>query len=132
MTFQPNATVMDANYFQRNLEEVSFLMEKRLGVRGATLAERANKAKRVLSARLIKDAEFLTQTSEFFQNPKMLSQVDEPRVERAFEDLIDFLEDFDTGGRRKGALLSILRSVVLNLIFLAALIAIILAWRGLI
>ncbi|MEM8979086.1 MAG: hypothetical protein AAGD04_06355 [Pseudomonadota bacterium] len=130
MTFQPDASFMDANTFFRKTEEIAVLMEKRLGVRGSTLAERANKARRHLSSRLVKDAEFLTQTTEFFNNPKMLSQVDEPRVERAYEDLLDHLEGLTGESRKKRALFGVLRSIALNLLLLGVVIAIILAWRG--
>ena len=106
-------------------------MERRLGVRGRTLAERAGKARRKLSARLVQHAEYLTQTDSLIANPKLAPQVDERRVERAFEDLTDFLEGYDRADRRKGAVIGWLGSQAFNLLIVSGLMITFMVWRGL-
>ncbi len=115
---------------QQKAQQVSALLEERLQLRGRSLSVQARRGRRFLSRHLRREADYLSRAADLAQNPKLMRMIDEGRVNRAHAQLVDFLEAIDPADRRKGAVLSLLGSLSINLIAVFVLFIAVLVWRG--
>ncbi|MDZ4310668.1 MAG: hypothetical protein U1A24_08930 [Cypionkella sp.] len=115
---------------QQMADRVAALMEDRLRVRGQGLGEKLRKGGRLLPRRVRAAAEVLHTGATMAQNPKLWAQVDQQSVAQAYDTCVRHLNGVDGGDRRKGAVLGVAASVAFSVLAVAALLVIVLAWRG--
>ncbi|MEQ9695116.1 hypothetical protein [Shimia sp. SDUM112013] len=75
-------------------------------------------------------AAILVEAEQFAGHPKLRMAVDPAKVDKAYAALHAHFETVDVWDRRKGTILSVLGSISLGLLTLAAAIVIVLRWRG--
>jgi hypothetical protein len=117
---------------QRMADRVAELMEQRLRIRGAGLAEKLRKGGRLLPRRVRTAAEALAAAAEMAQNPKLLMQVDQEAAAEAYDLCLRHLGAVDRKARRNGAVLNVAASVAFSVLVVAALVIGLLVWRRLI
>ncbi len=113
--------------------KTSALLEElraKFGVRAKTVQRAMRKVGRRVPARLHKQAAVIVAAHKLGGNPKLMRQVDEGAVSRAFELLQAHLETIDVRKRRTDRILDVLGSVSFNLIVLCAVMVVFLRWRG--
>jgi len=112
-------------------DKLAELMEERLGTRGGGFATKVRRAGRRLPRHLRVEARYLVHARDMEDNPRLARQIDQPRVDRACAALERWLDGLDPKARRRNLLLDWLAANAFNLLMIAALVAAILAWRGL-
>ena len=115
---------------QQMADRVAALMEQRLRVRGTGLGEKLRKGGRLLPRRVRAAAEILQTGAVMAQNPKLWAQVDQQAVAQAYDTCVRHLNGVDGGDRRKGALVGVAASAAFSLLVVAALLLVVLHWRG--
>ena len=115
---------------QQMADRVAALMEQRLRVRGTGLGEKLRKGGRLLPRRVRAAAEILQTGAVMAQNPKLWAQVDQQAVAQAYDTCVRHLNGVDGGDRRKGALVGVVASAAFSLLAVAALLLVVLHWRG--
>jgi hypothetical protein len=113
-------------------DRVSALLEQKLGVRGRTLGDRIRKARWRLPRAIRAEARFLDMAAAQAQNPKLLMQIDEGRVARAYDACVRYLNSVDRAARRRAMLLGMASSVAFSIFAVGVLLLAVLYWRGLI
>ncbi|SMX32049.1 hypothetical protein [Actibacterium lipolyticum] len=111
-------------------DEISELMEERLGVGGHDLAAKIKRAGRLLPRHVRRDAEAVAQAVPMAKNPKLMKQIDLPRLEAAERRVVSHLKTVDRAERRKDAVLGLLGSISFSLIAVFALLVTVLVWQG--
>jgi hypothetical protein len=124
-------TKMGAITIQQMADRVAGLMEERLRIKGAGLAEKLSRGGRRLPRKVRAAAERLAEAAHMSQNPKLLLQVDEGEVAEAYDICLRHLSPLGAAGRRKGLLISVVAQVVFGLIVVAGLAVLVLKLRGL-
>jgi hypothetical protein len=117
---------------QRMADRVAELMEQRLRIRGAGLAEKLRRGGRLLPRKVRAAAQVLAEAAEMAQNPKLLMQVDQEATAEAYDICLRHLGGVDRKARRNGAVLNVAASVAFSILVVAVLVIGILIWRGLI
>jgi hypothetical protein len=115
---------------QQMADRVASLMEQRLRVRGAGLAEKLRKGGRLLPRRVRAAAEGLQAAAVMAQNPKLWAQVDQEAVAQAYDICVRHLNGVDGKDRRKGAVVGVVASVAFSVLVVAGLLFAVLRWRG--
>ena len=115
---------------QQMADRVAALMEQRLRVRGTGLGEKLRKGGRLLPRRVRAAAEILQTGAVMAQNPKLWAQVDQQAVAQAYDTCVRHLNGVDGSDRRKGALVGVAASAAFSLLVVAALLLVVLHWRG--
>ena len=115
---------------QQMADRVAALIEQRLRVRGTGLGEKLRKGGRLLPRRVRAAAEVLHAGAVMAQNPKLWAQVDQQTVAQAYDTCVRHLNGVDGGDRRMGAVLGVAASVAFSVLAVAALLMIVLHWRG--
>ena len=118
------------NKIDKQAAEVAALMKKRLGIRGQDLETSLQRAGRILPVSVEHDITYLARAAAQAKSPKLRKMIDIKRVKRAHKNSVAHLHSIDTSGRRKGAVMGILGSVVFSIFLVGALAAAVLAWRG--
>jgi hypothetical protein len=121
---------MTAEDIQDRAREVSALMAARLGLRGPDLARQVGRAGRLMPRAIRREARYLAQAAALAQNPKLLRMLDPAKVSRAHALVTDFLRAQDPGQRRWTALIGMAGVIGFNLLVVAGLVLVWLAWRG--
>ena len=106
------------------------LMRKKLGVRARSFPAALSRAGRRLPRHLRREAQALAAALPLADHPKLRQTLDMPQLDAAARDLQAFLQSIDLADRRKGFILGVLGTIAFNLLALAALAVLILAWRG--
>ncbi len=100
---------------------LAVLMREQLGVGGRdTLAVKLRRAPGTLPRALRKEARYLVQMEQLWQNPKLRRQIDMAHVDRAQTQLRKFLNAIDPRDRRIGRIIGILGPLMLNILILFA------------
>lgn len=123
---------MGAATVQQMADRVGALIEERLRVRGTGLADKVRRAGRRLPRSVREAARRLAEAETMAQNPKLLLQIDEARVAADYDTCLRHLTAISTRDRWVGWLVNTGASVVMTLLVVAALVAAVLYWRGLI
>jgi hypothetical protein len=121
---------MSAVTIQQMAERVSGLIEERLAVRGATLADKLRKGGRLLPRKVRLAAERLAKAGTYAQNPKLLLQVDEGEVSRDFDICVRHLTAINAGAGMRRMLGSMVTQVAFGLLVLGVAVIAVLKWRG--
>lgn len=122
---------MSGASIQQMADRVAQLMEERLKLRGQGLAEKLRRGGRGLPKRLREAGTVLAEAAALAQNPKLQAQIDHELVAAAYDSCLKELGGVNAGERRMTALVNFLASVTVSLMLLAALVAGLLYWRGL-
>ncbi|ALG89544.1 hypothetical protein TQ29_04285 [Actibacterium sp. EMB200-NS6] len=122
---------MAENIARTRESEISRLLRDKLGARGNDLPARLKQARRQMPFKVQPEAAVMADALEKRAHPKLMKQVDLPRLQTAERRLLDHLKAIDTSDRRKGAILGALAGLSFNLFVLTGLITGILLWRGL-
>lgn len=117
---------------QARADHLAQLMEQKLGIRGTGFEAKLARAGRRLPRALRAEAEYLTLALRMQQNPRLVRQIDWPRIDRGEAALERYLQGIDAFDRRKGLVVSWLAGNALNLIIVAGLVLAMLVWRRLI
>lgn len=112
-------------------DRLAKLMEDRLGIRGGGFGGKVRRAGRRLPRALRGEARYLAAALEMEDNPRLVHQIDWPRAERGAEALERYLRGVDGRGRREGLWLDWFAANAWNLLLVAGLVVLLLAWRGL-
>lgn len=116
---------------QETAQRISAQLEERLGVGGRDLPQKLRRAGRLLPGHVRKDIQRITDAQSMAENPRLMRQVDLPRIEAAERRVLAHLKTIDRADRRKGAFLGLMGSLSFNLIAVFALLIILLVWQGL-
>ncbi len=117
---------------EREIEEISRLIEDRLGIRAHSLEAQLRKAGRLLPSAVQREARFLAQAQLLMQNPKLARMIDPARREQAFRLVTGHLKAIDPRARRADRRLHVAAAIALNLLVAAALVIVVLRWRGIV
>lgn len=121
---------MGAIAIQQMADRVAALMEERLGLRGQGLEGKLRKAGRTLPRRVRDAATRLAEAAHMSQNPRLLLQIDEGKVAEDYDLCIRHLSAVSPWDRRKAAILGATTSILVSLGIVAALVVVVLRWRG--
>lgn len=110
--------------------ETSALMGERLGLRGATLAQRVARAGRMLPRRIRRDARYLAEAEGMASHPRLARLVDPDRFDAAQGALAAYLTTIDPSERRMTRIIGITAVIVFDLLVIALLVVVVLRWRG--
>ena len=108
------------------------LLAQKTGARSGTLAKRIAKAGRMLPAGVRNDIAAVAEAESMAQHPKIGRRMDPKTTQAAYRRAATFLTSIDVKDRRKGIVLSILGSMAFNILAAAALLIVVLRWRGLV
>lgn len=122
--------MLDPNDLNRKATRLRHLARTKFGVGGDTLEVAMRRVGRRVPKRIQSQAKIVIKAQKALGHPKLWMQVDAGRVEQAFRIVEAHLQSVDPDDRRKGFLLSMLGSLVFNLMLLAALLVLLLIWRG--
>jgi len=111
----------------RRLEE---LLDRGFGTGGQGLATALRRAGRRLPRRMRRAGQAVVQAETMARHPRLVSQIDRRRVAQEAARLRAYLEEVDPRARRVDMALTILRSLALNALLLAALFLVLARWRG--
>ena len=121
---------MSAATIQQRADRVAELMETRLKVAGRGLEEKLHRGGRKLPRRERNAATELAKAAAMAQNPKLFMQLDQEAIAQAYDTCLRHLGGLQKWGRRRAFFEGWLLSVVTSMVVLAAIIAVILRWRG--
>jgi len=111
---------------------IAVLIEERLGVSGAGLPAKLRRAGRLLPRHVRRDAQAVADALPLAENPKLMKQVDLPRLEAAERRVVAYLKTVDPAERRIGMAMGMLGGVAFSLLAVFALFVAVLIWRGLV
>lgn len=121
---------MSAETIQQMADRVAALIEVRLGVRGNDLAAKLRNARGRIPAAVRAEAQLLETAAMQAQNPKLLFQIDEAGVIRAYDACIKFLNNVDRAARRRAMLMGMVSSIAFSLFAVGVIFLAVLYWRG--
>ena len=114
------------------ISELEQLLHDRAGVRGRDFAIKLRRPRRLLPRYARRAGQRIVSARAMMAHPRLARLVDQAAVQQDTKMLRDVLHDIDPQERRKDLLLSVLGSLVMNLLLLAILVCGVLWWRGLI
>lgn len=123
---------MAAGTIQQMADRVAALMDEKLHIRGATLADRLRRGAGKLPKAIRAEARFLETAAAQAQNPKLLVQIDQGRVAMAHDACVRFLTGVDRKARRRAMLAGMASSIAFSLFVVGVLFLAVLYWRGLV
>ncbi len=121
---------MAAGSIEEMAASVAALMEQRLRVGGATLTDKLRRGGRSLPRVIRAEATLLAEAASQAGHPRLLRQIDQDRVTRAYETCLRHLEELDRAARRRAAVMGIVESIAFRFLAVALLLAAVLRWRG--
>ena len=116
--------------YQKYVEQVSDLLQSRLGARGDGLEARAQWAGRILPGHIRRDIEVIADAARIQANPKLARMIDQDALRKARGRVVEYLEDIDPVERKKSLVVSIMASGALSILTVAILLLATLRWRG--
>ncbi len=111
-------------------DRIAGLMEQRLRIRGASLADKLRRGGRSLPRAIRTEATLLSEAARQVGHPRLLRQIDEDRVNRAYQICLRHLQALDAGARRRAAIMGVAELIAFRLLALALLVLAVLHWRG--
>jgi hypothetical protein len=111
-------------------DSIAALMEQRLLIRGATLADKLRRGGRSLPRGIRAEAALLADAARQAGHPRLLHQIDLGRVTRAHETCLRHLQGLNRAARRRAAIMGTVESIAFRLLAVALLLAAVLYWRG--
>jgi RIO-like serine/threonine protein kinase len=121
---------MSAANIQQMAAHVADLIEARLKVGGATLAEKLRRAGRRLPRNVRRNAAYLAETAQIAAVPKLMVQIDQARAAQAYDACLRHLKPLGAGARRKAIVMQVLTGVGAGIFGTAVLLLAVLVWRG--
>lgn len=115
---------------QQMADRVAGLMEERLHVSGAGLSEKLRKGGNRLPRNVRSAAKVVADAASVAQNPKLFMQIDQEVVAKSYDVAVRYLGKLNSRERRMGALLDFGASIAFSLLALAAILFVVLRWRG--
>lgn len=109
---------------------LSTALERRLGVKGRTLAQQVKRAGRRLPKRIRTQAQLVAQAEAVSGNPRLLRQLGDAAVAQACADVTEHLAGIDRAEARRARLISILAVLAFNFILLFTAVVVFLRMRG--
>ncbi len=113
-------------------QNIATTIETQLGVSGKTLQAKLRRAGRLLPKHVRKDADLIVQAQPLADNPKLMKQVNLPRLEAAERRVLAYLRQIDPADRRWGKFLGVMGGLSFNILAAIALFIGVLVWRGLV
>ncbi len=123
---------MGAGTIGQMADRVAVLMDEKLQVRGRTLSDRLRKGAGKLPRAVRAEARFLDSAAAQAQNPRLLVQIDEARVARAFDACVRYLNGVDRKARRRAMRAAMASSIAFSLFAVGVLFLAVAYWRGLV
>ena len=117
---------------QQMADRVAALMEDRLRVRGAGLAEKLRRGGRLLPRRVRTEAAYLAKAAANSAVPKLFLQLDHQRIAAAYDVCLRHLGPIGAGLRRSAYLYHLLTSVAVAVFLAGVIVVSVLFLRGLI
>lgn len=111
-------------------DRVAELIEDRLHVSGATLADKLRKGRRFLPRKVRHQAEYLAASAAKASVPRLQLQIDHRKVSAAYDACVRYLKPLGAGSRRRAGFLHLVTSVAAAVLVTAALVIAVLVWRG--
>ncbi|MDA0720151.1 MAG: hypothetical protein O2994_00500 [Proteobacteria bacterium] len=121
-----------ASDIHKQVEEISALLTKKLGLRARTFQAQVHKARRFLPRALRRDLIYLAQAESLADNPKLHRMIDMPRLDAAHRNALAYLDRIDIKQRRWSAALGVAASIAFGLLITAVLVIVMLVQRGLV
>ncbi|MCK8463066.1 hypothetical protein MUY35_04290 [Aliiroseovarius sp. S1339] len=118
--------------FHARTDRLAQLLEERLDIRGAGFETKLRRAGRLLPRHLRREGEVLSEALRLSSHPRLGRQVDTKRLAKAADAIESYLLDLDAWDRRRGIAVNVSASVLLNILVVAALVAGVIIWRGLV
>jgi hypothetical protein len=122
---------MNATAIQQMADRVAALMDEKLDVRGRTLGDRLRRGAGKLPRAVRAEARFLESAAAQAQNPKLMVQIDDACVVRAFDACLRYLNGVDRKARHRAMLAGMASSIAFSLFVVGVLFLAVLYWRGL-
>lgn len=119
----------DRSHGKSNRDLAAYLGEK-LDVPGDDLATVSARAGRVLPRRLRREADYLVQAETLRNHPKLRHLIDDDRARKADRRLRAHVRNEDPAKARTDRRLGWLAGLAFNLLLFAALVIVLLYWRG--
>ncbi|WP_300012870.1 hypothetical protein [uncultured Roseobacter sp.] len=111
-------------------EALSSALERRLGVKGRSLAQQVKRAGRRLPRRIRAQAQLVAEADAVRGNPRLLRQMGDEQVAQAYSEVLEHLAGIDRADARRGRILSVLAAIAFNLILLFTALVVIGRLRG--
>ncbi|MFN3208418.1 MAG: hypothetical protein ACE369_05355 [Roseovarius sp.] len=124
--------MIDRKQFDARREALEKALREKLGLRGKTLRAQLSRAGRSLPKRLWTEGRYLVEANAKLAHPRLATQIDGPRVDKAFAGFEEYLKTIDPADRRRSRLIHWLAGLVFNLLILAVLVLLALRWQGVI
>lgn len=121
---------MGAVTIQQMADRVSALLEDRLRIRGATLTDKARRARRQLPRRVRQAVDRLAAASAMARNPRLLMQIDEAAVAEAYDIAVRHLVPLGASARRRSLLVATAAQAAFGLVVVVGVVVMLLRWRG--
>ena len=121
---------MSAVTIQQMVERVSALMEERLALRGATLADKLGRGGRLLPRRVRAAAGRLARAGTMAHNPKLLLQLDEGEISRDFDICVRHLTAINAGAGLRRVMGSMVATAAFGMLVIGIAVIAVLRWRG--
>lgn len=121
---------MSAITLQQMADRVAELLEARLAVKGRGLTEKLRRGGGKLPRKVRMAAQDLAAAAEMGQNPKLFLQLDQAAMALAYDTCLRHLNSLQKWDRRRAFAEGWALSLMLSLLVLAALIVLVLDWRG--
>lgn len=111
-------------------DRVAALMGEHLKVKGQGLPEKLWRGGRMLPRKIRAQAAFLADACEQAEHPHLRPRIDMGRVTAAYDACVRHLTGINRWERRRVGALNFLASAAFNLLVVAALVVVVLIWRG--
>lgn len=121
---------MGAATIQQMATRVAQLMERRFGLRAATLQEALRKAGRKLPKKVLLAAKVLAQADEHSKNAKLLMQLNEPEIANAYDLCVTHLNKGTLKGDRRARVIGAAATLATILLLVGVSLIALLRWRG--
>lgn len=121
---------MSAANIQQMAADVADLIDARLKVGGATLAEKLRRGGKRLPRHVRREAAYLAEVAQNARVPKLMVQIDQARAVHAYDACLRHLKPLGAGERRKALAMQIVTGIGAGVFITGVLILLVLVWRG--
>jgi len=115
---------------QQMAARVADLLEARLNLGGATLADKLRRGGRRLPRKVRREATYLADAARIANVPRLMFQIDPHRVRLAYDACLRHLKPLGAAERRKALAMQMLTGIGAGLFLTGTLVLLLLAWRG--
>lgn len=124
--------MFDQQRFDRRVAEAEKAMKKAFGGKPVPLRQSLAKAGRRIPARARKAGAEIVAAQDLAENPKLQQELDQKKLDRAFDRLIEGVKSVDMKEIRSRWLIGGLASLAFNFLLFVTLVLAFARWRGLI